>query len=50
MNQIDPVDASATDKIVQAASGILDSVKRKQGSAACSVSRSNFARLTGILY
>lgn len=32
------------DKIFQAASGILSSIKRKQGSAACSVSRSNLSR------
>lgn len=36
--------ASAMDKIVQAGSGILSSIKRKQGSAACSVSRSNLSR------
>jgi hypothetical protein len=38
------LDASAMDKIVQAASGLLSSIKTKQGSAACSVSRSNLSR------
>jgi hypothetical protein len=43
-HQIKRLNASAMDKIVQAASGILSSIKRKQGSAACSVSRSNLSR------
>ena len=44
LNQIKRLNASAMDTIVQAASGILSSIKRKQGSAACSVSRSNLSR------
>jgi hypothetical protein len=43
-NQINRLNASAMDKIAQAASGILSSIKMKQDSAGYSVSRSNLAR------
>jgi hypothetical protein len=44
LNQINRPNASAMDKIVHAAAGIPSSIKRKQGSAARSGSRSNLSR------